>query len=94
MKLRVEYTAQLRTAAGRLADEIELPTGSSVGELLRHLASHLGDGAAPHLLTSEGHAPRSLLIVINDKAAPAHEAAQRQLHPGDTVLLMPPIAGG
>lgn len=94
MKLRVEYTAQLRTAAGRPAEEIELPPGSRVAELLRHLAESLGDGAAPHLLTSDGHAPRSLLVVVNDTAAPAHEAAQRELHPGDKVLLMPPIAGG
>jgi molybdopterin synthase sulfur carrier subunit len=94
MKLRVEYTAQLRTISGRPADEIELPAGSNVGELLQHLARHLGDGAAPHLLTSEGIAPRSLLVVVNDKAAPAYEAAHRQLQPGDTVLLLPPIAGG
>jgi molybdopterin synthase sulfur carrier subunit len=94
MKLRVEYTAQLRTISGRPADEIELPAGSNVGELLQHLARRLGDGATPHLLTSEGSAPRSLLIVVNDQATPAHEAADRPLQPGDTVLLMPPIAGG
>jgi molybdopterin synthase sulfur carrier subunit len=94
MKLRVEYTAQLRTAAGRPADEVELPAGSSVAELLRYLASQLGDSAALHLLTSEGHAPRSLLVIVNDTATSAQEAADRKLQPGDTVLLMPPIAGG
>jgi sulfur carrier protein ThiS len=76
MKLRVEYTAQLRTAAGRPADEIELPAGSRVAELLRHLADSLGESAAPHLLTSDGHAPRSLLVVVNGSAAPAQERSR------------------
>ncbi len=94
MKLRVEYTAQLRTVAGRPADEIELPPGSRLTDLFRHLAERLGDGGAAHLFASDGHASRSLLIVVNGVAALARESAHRELEPGDTVLLLPPIAGG
>ena len=94
MKLRVQYTAQLRTAAGRAEDEIELPEGSSLAALLDHLAVRLGDSAAAHLIAPGGNLPRSLLVVVNDAAASAHEAAARILRAGDVVLLLPPVAGG
>jgi sulfur-carrier protein len=93
MKLRVQYTAQLRTAAGRPEDEVELPEGSTLAELLAHLASKL-NGAAPHLIAEGGRTPRSLLIVVNDVAVPAHAAATTLLAPGDVITLLPPIAGG
>jgi molybdopterin synthase sulfur carrier subunit len=94
MKLRVQYTAQLRTAVGRPEEEVELPEGSSLATLLDHLASSLGDNAASHLIAPGGQAPRSLLVVVNGSAAMAEEAETTMLRSGDVVLLLPPIAGG
>ena len=94
MKLRVQYTAQLRTVVGRTEDEVELPEGSNLAALLEQLAIRLGDGAAAHLTGPQGKLPRSLLVVVNDEAASAHEAAARILRAGDVVLLLPPVAGG
>jgi molybdopterin converting factor small subunit len=94
MKLRVQYSAQLRAAIGRPEEEVELPEGSRLAELLAHLVLRLEEGAAAHLVTSSGEVRRSLLVVVNDSASPACEAAATVLRPGDVVLLMPPIAGG
>ena len=94
MKLRVEYSAQLRTAAGRAQDEIELPEGSSLAELLDHLAARLGEGGAAHLLAPGGRVHGSLLIVVNDVAIAADHTTAKRLKPGDVVMLLPPIAGG
>jgi molybdopterin converting factor small subunit len=94
MKLRVRYTAQLRTAAGRADDEVELPDGSSVAALLGHVAEKLGSDAAMHLLSPGGHAPPGLLVVLNDEAVTGRSAATTLLRPGDVVTLLPPIAGG
>ena len=94
MKLRVQYTAQLRTAVGRPDDELDLPDGSSLAALLDHLIATLDDAAAAHLLAPGGHIRPSLLIVVNDAAAPLHAAAITELRHGDVVLLLPPIAGG
>lgn len=93
MKLRVQYTAQLRTATGRPEEVVELPEGSSLAALLGHLAANL-DGAASHLLSADGQAHRSLLIVVNDSAIASHHAAATLLRTGDVVTLLPPIAGG
>jgi molybdopterin synthase sulfur carrier subunit len=94
MKLHVQYSAQLRTAVGRPQDEVEVPNGSSLAALLEHLANSLDEAAASHLIAPDGGFRPSLLIVVNDAAAPVHAAADTELKHGDVVLLLPPIAGG
>jgi MoaD family protein len=93
MKVRVQYTAQLRTALGRPEDEVELREGSNLAELLEHLTVKL-DGAAAHLVSADGRIHRSLLVVVNDAALPSHDASNTRLRSGDVVTLLPPIAGG
>jgi molybdopterin converting factor small subunit len=94
MKLRVQYMAQLRTAIGCAEEEIELPEGSSLAALLDHLANLRGHEAAKHLLTPAGDALHSLLVIVNDSAKPAPLASTTLLQSGDTISLLPPIAGG
>lgn len=94
MKLRVQYTAQLRAAVGRTEEDVDLPESSNVAELLVHLATHRGRDAKPHLITDDGQAQPSLLLVVNGSAVPAREATMTMLKPGDVVTLLPPIAGG
>jgi molybdopterin converting factor small subunit len=93
MRIRVQFTAQLRTAVGRTADEVELPDGSSLAVLVRHLAENL-EGAGPHLVSADGQIHRSLLVVVNDSAVTVRDAAAAALRDGDAVTLLPPIAGG
>ena len=93
MKLLVRYSAQLRAAVGVADEEIDLPEGASLGALLVHLAKRYAD-AASHLVTDAGEASRSLLVVVNDAAAVSADAAATELHSGDVVTLLPPIAGG
>jgi molybdopterin synthase sulfur carrier subunit len=94
MKLRVQYMAQLRSAVGRAEEEVELPEGSSLAILLDHLAALRGHEAAKHLLAPSGDALHSLLVIVNDSAKPAPLASTTLLQPGDTITLLPPIAGG
>jgi molybdopterin converting factor small subunit len=93
MKLRMKYSAQLRTALQRGEETLELPDGSGLAAVLEHLA-RTDDAARPHLMSPAGQLHASLLIVVNDAAIPAREAASHLLRDGDTILLLPPIAGG
>ena len=93
MKLRVQYTAQLRAAVGRAEEVVELSDGGSLAELLNQLADSHGT-ARTHLVTEIGQVRPSLLIVVNDSAVSAREAAKTVLHSDDIVTLLPPIAGG
>jgi sulfur-carrier protein len=94
MKVRVQYTAQMRTAAGRSDEEVELEEGSSLRALLSHLAERLGPAAAAHLITAAGETQGSLLIVVNDSAVASRLSSTTVLRAGDVVTLLPPIAGG
>ena len=73
MKLRVQYTAQLRAAVGRSEEEVDLAEGSSLEELLLQLAARW-DHATQHLVTDAGQVRPSLLVVVNGVAVPAREA--------------------
>jgi molybdopterin converting factor small subunit len=93
MKLLVKYSAQLRTAMQRAEEVVDLPPASRLSELLMHLAE-LHDAGRPHLLNAKGNVQVSLLVVVNESAVAANDAAEWQLNEGDVVLLLPPIAGG
>jgi molybdopterin converting factor small subunit len=94
MRLRVQYTAQLRAVIGLAEEEVELPEGTSLGELVVRLAHELHREAAPHLLTAAGDVQPSLLVAVNQQAVSPREARTRRMAAGDTVTLMPPIGGG
>ena len=93
MKLTVKYTAQLRTALNRAGEVVELPKGSSLSDLLQHLAEQNPAGRI-HLLSGAGQVNACLLMVVNESAVSAGDAVSRQLNDSDVVLLLPPIAGG
>jgi len=93
MKVRVQFGAQLRTAVGRPATDVELPEGSTVSTLVEQLAAQV-DGAAPHLLAAAGQTHKSLLIVVNNAAVCSTRLTATELRGGDVVMLLPPIAGG
>lgn len=94
MNVRVQFLGQLRTAAGVAYEACQLPDGFTLGEAMRHLAQERGPEVARHVQTADGRVPPTLLIAINGEAVPAGEVAGTVLRPGDTVTLMPPIAGG
>lgn len=94
MIVRVEYSAQLRAATGRLADELELAEACDLLSLLGQIAAVRGGDVATHLLTPDGRPQSGLLVVVNGAAVPAAQLIATVLRPGDVVTLLPPIAGG
>ena len=83
MIVRVRYLAQLRHAAGRSGEEVEIEDGSTVVGLLSRLAE-----ARPEL-RAVLQSP-TLLVFVGDEQA----RADRLLRAGDEIILMTPIAGG
>jgi MoaD family protein len=94
MKLRVHYMAQLRDALGRTEEDVEMPEGSTLAELLVRLAAGRDREVERHLITDAGQPRPSLLVVVNDAPVSPREAVATALRPGDVVTLLPPIAGG
>lgn len=92
MKIRIEYTAHLRRAAGTAGEEIELPESSTVSEAIEAALAKHGDEFRAQLLDADGNVHPSLVIAVNDEQVSLESAGE--LREGDTVVLLAAIAGG
>ena len=89
MNVTVRYHAQIRQAAGRAWEAVEVPDGTTLKGLLAVVAERTASLGAL-LLDEDGNAKPSLLTFVGDRQARGDEV----LHDGDEVLLLLPIAGG
>lgn len=81
MRVRVLYFAILKDVFGCEREEMELPVGATVSELLGVLG---GRGGAA------GNVWGSIAVAVNQEYA----LAGRVLMDGDEVALLPPVSGG
>jgi MoaE-MoaD fusion protein len=81
MRVRVLLFGMLKEIAGRSADDLDLPKGASVRDLLRHYAAQ-----APKLK----EALSSSAVAVNQEYA----GPGTPLKSGDEVALLPPVSGG
>ena len=83
MKIQLRYFASLREALGP-AEEIELPSGSTLGQLRDQLLARGGRYAE---VLARGRAVRCALnLTMSDESAPVPEGAE--------VAFFPPVTGG
>jgi molybdopterin converting factor small subunit len=81
-RIKILYFAQLRDLiGGRLCEEVHIPDGTSVQDLLSMIAKN-NPGINPLM--------RSISVSINCRIV----SRDRLLNSGDEVALLPPIAGG
>ena len=91
MQVKVLYFGILKDQFGAVEEQIELPGGSSAGELLEFLR-----GRTSNLLMSQEASRadqqlwRSLALAVNREYAQPTTV----LHEGDEVALLPPVSGG
>ena len=83
MKVRVRFVALFRDLAGVQEEAIELPEGSTLGDLVRELSKR-------HPPLSEYLSAGDLVAVVDGKATQLNE----RLRDGCEVVMMPPISGG
>jgi len=81
MRVRVLFFGMLKDVVGRPADEVELPAGARVSDLLAHYAKDV-----PRLGAYFG----ALAVSVNQEYAPRDAA----LADNDEVGLLPPVSGG
>jgi molybdopterin converting factor subunit 1 len=80
MTITALFFASYADAFGRDRMEMEVPSGSTVGDLMRRLQA----------LDRERRLPPSPLVAVNERYA-RHDQV---LRPGDEVAVIPPVAGG
>ena len=91
MKVTINYFGQLRQLIGLGCEELE-PAVESLFELLVERANHYGSQFKDLLLDENGKPRSSILLVLNGVTVDKKEFPQ--LHDGDEIDVMTPIAGG
>ena len=86
MKIRIEYVAQIRDAAGLAGEVLEVPAATSVVDLLRTVAAVRGERLRGLLLDAAGGLRPSALVFVGDEQFEIDEP--RALREGDTVTVM------
>ena len=90
MKITVQYLAQVKRAAGCCCETVSAAESVTLRDLLRDLAGR-HDQAFRSLLIDDAEEPRrSLLFFVGDE----HAELSRQLHDGDAITILAPMAGG
>lgn len=94
MTVRVEYTGQVRAAAGRHGDEVEVDAGTSLGGLVGTLAALGPPALRPHLVTADGRIQPTLVVVVDGRAVAGDAREAVVIGDHATVVFLPPVAGG
>lgn len=91
MAVKVIIPTPLRAYAGK-QESVELQA-ATVGEALSGLTSKFGD-LKKHLYTEEGKLRSFVNVYVNDEDIRYLQKDQTRLREGDTISIVPSIAGG
>ncbi|MDB5290123.1 MAG: MoaD family protein [Phycisphaerales bacterium] len=92
MKITVKYHAQARQASGTSSEQVDLHPPVTIGRLLTLLSERHGESLRRLLLAADGTVCPAILLFVADKQVRADST--EPLKEGDTLELLPPIAGG
>ena len=93
MKVRVRAFATLSNLLGGGPLEVELPEGSTVGDLLSELARRLGR-AFREAVMEGGRLAEYVKVFVNGRDIDFLSGLKTVLRDGDEVALIPPAGGG
>ncbi|MDB5353738.1 MAG: MoaD family protein [Phycisphaerales bacterium] len=92
MKITVKYHAQARQASGTSSEQVDLHPPVTIGRLLTLLSDRHGEPLRRLLLSADGAVCPALLLFVADRQVRADST--ELLKEGDTLEILPPIAGG
>ena len=93
MKVLTRFYAFLREMTGRESDTITLDEGSTVIDFLKAVREKYGVSLAS-IFGVDGMLRSGFAIALNGDSVDRREWARTVLRDGDTVVILPPIAGG
>ena len=95
VRIKVRTILDLKRIVGKGEVEISLSKGSSVREVLAEMANTYGEELASYLFNTNGSdiIPR-IRIMVNGHDIAFLNRLETELHDGDEILILPPVAGG
>ena len=94
MRVQIRYYAMARDAAGKRDEDVTLPEGSTVLDLVNVLMELYGPTFKGLVYDDGGRLLDYLMFSVNDVDIMGLEGFETTLRDGDTVRVMPPIGGG
>ena len=95
MKITLHTILGLKQVIGQKRTEIELPSGSTVEDLLAYMKERWGSSLSPHLFDPDSGAILSYVrIMINGQTISHLHGTETPLNEGDEILILPPASGG
>jgi molybdopterin converting factor small subunit len=95
MQVIVKFTGPMRTLAGRAEEQVSLPAGAALCDLLHVLAANLPSQFGREVVDplQTGDLPPALLLV-NTVNLSGPSGLDHPLADGDVVAFVPPMSGG
>ena len=95
MKITLHTILGLKQVIGQKLTEIDLPSGSTVEDLLAYMKDRWGSSLTPYLFDPDSGAILSYVrIMINGQTISHLNGAETPLSEGDEILIIPPASGG
>jgi len=94
LEVELRYYAMVRDAAGKRAETLSLPEGSTVRDLITRLVSLYGEKLRGYVYDDEERILDYLMFSVNEQDIRSLDGYETVLRDGDRVLVMPPIGGG
>ncbi|HYT94884.1 MAG TPA: MoaD/ThiS family protein [Gemmataceae bacterium] len=92
MKVAIKYLAQVKQAAGCASEILDIEGHCRLQELVRRLADGHGEALRRLLLRPAGELHDSILLFVGEEQV--RWETPRELHDGDVVTVLAPMAGG
>ena len=93
MKVKIEYSAQMKKSIGHAVEEMDLPESTTVQDLVVKIATREGEPLSSFLLDATGQLGGSILLFLNDEQV-LWAGPGAALKDGDVLTIATPIAGG
>ena len=92
MQITVEYTAQMKRAAGVASETVDVADGLGLAAFIIQLAEGRDEALRRHLVDSNGRPQSTVLAFRSDQQMRLDDPAP--LQDGDSITFLAPISGG
>ena len=93
VNVRVKFFTTLRELTGKAEETVNLPKGSTVGNLLDELSRRYGPKFVEYVF-DKGEVKPYLIVMVNGKSINALDGLKTVLEENSTVAILPPAGGG
>ena len=92
MLVKIQYTTQLKAAIGFSEEEIQMPDGSTISDVIELLAHKHAEAFRQLVLDTSGQIYPSILLCVNDEQVDAGDS--QPIADGSVVTFLSAISGG